>query len=70
MIQVTEMTHLDFADLTTRILDSWKSHFAHGVTCRIFISWKPPSLTFLKVNFDAVLRVVLEKQALSSKTLT
>lgn len=46
------MIHLKSANLIAGTLDSWNPCFAHEVTCKIFISWKPLSSTFLKVNFD------------------
>lgn len=53
LIQATELTHLDFVDLTVRMSDSWDSRSVLRAPCRVFIFWKPPPPTFLKINFDS-----------------
>lgn len=47
------MSHLASIDLTLRTSDSWDPRFAIRAIHRIFISWKPLSLIYFKVNFDS-----------------
>lgn len=52
LIQAIELTHPYYIDLTERMSDSWNSRSTLRMPCTIFIPWKLPSPTFLKVNFD------------------
>lgn len=52
LIQATDVTHLESANLTSRILDEEYFCSSYRVTLWMFISWELPSPIFLKVNFD------------------
>ncbi|XP_019701804.1 uncharacterized protein [Elaeis guineensis] len=41
---------------TSRLLDIWSSHLAYTATHQVFISWEPPPLSYLRVNFDGSIR--------------
>lgn len=47
-----EIIHMESVDLTLRTSSSWDSRSAPIAPHRVFISWKSPPPTFLKVNFD------------------
>lgn len=49
--------YFDTAHLIVDALTPWNSHAAVAVIQEIlFISWKPPLLKFVKVNFDCSIR--------------
>lgn len=50
--QAIEFIHLMSSNLTTRISDIRESYSTHIATQMVFITQKPSSLTYLKINFD------------------
>lgn len=60
-------SHFDTTRLTVNALASWDSYAMLVVIRRIlFISWEPPPLKFLKINFDGSVRDYKGVLALSS----
>lgn len=49
---MVEIAQLESTDVALRTSDSWNSQPAHQATRNVFIFREPPSLTFLKINFD------------------
>lgn len=47
---------MEIAKITSRPAQTWDSHLALVVTRRVFISWEPPPLWYIRVNFDGSVR--------------
>lgn len=53
MPRVAEFAKTLLPDMTMRTQNLWDPHSFPSIRKRIFISWEPPPLSFLKVNFDS-----------------
>ena len=56
LLQTMEVMHCISIGLTLATWDIWDSLVASAVPRLVFIIWEPPSLGYLKVNFDGSVR--------------
>lgn len=47
---------MKIAKVTSRLTETWDPYFASIAIWQVFISWEPPPLQYIKVNFDGSLR--------------